>query len=406
MTEAREERDERAATGSTPAPGDDGRGRRGGGVRPPRSVQLVETYFRLAPVTVPLYALLCAVVVGAVFMLLTGANPLTAYAALARGAFGGVDALANSLARATPFIGASLAVAFAFKAGLFNIGAEGQLFIGAVTAAWVGTWASVAGLPGAVAAPLVLLAGGLGGLLWGAVPGVLKARTGAHEVITTIMLNNIAVRLTEWLVSSREPLLLLDPGSSAPQTAPIAGGARLPVIVPSSRLHAGFLLGVLLCALVWWVLQRTTYGFTINAVGLNADAARYAGMSVAWTVVSVMALSGAFAGVAGAAEVQGGRGLLAPGVFRGIGFDSISIALLARANPVAVVPAAFLWGALLSGAPTMQMSAGLSIDLVRVLQALILLFVAADAIVRTLFRIRAPRGAADQPQVIAKGWGA
>ena len=370
-------------------------------------LDLVESYFRLAPVTVPLYALLCAVVLGALFMLATGANPLVAYAALFDGAFGGLDAIANSLARATPFIGASLAVAFAFKAGLFNIGAEGQLFVGAVSAAWVGTWSSVQDLPGVLAAPLVLLAGVLGGLLWGGIPGVLKARTGAHEVITTIMLNNIAIRLTDWLVSSREPLLLLDPGSTSAQGRPIAAGARLPQLLGESRLHTGVLVGILLCALVWWLLERTRAGFTITAVGLNPDAARYAGMSVAWTIVGVMALSGAFAGAAGAAEVQGGRGLLAPGVFRGIGFDSISIALLARANPVAIVPAAFLWGALLSGAPDMQMSAGLSIDLVRVVQALILLFVAADAIVRTLFRIRAPRGGrgVEQPQVIAKGWG-
>ncbi|CAN5372359.1 ABC transporter permease [soil metagenome] len=375
----------------------------GGGGRG-RAHAAVEAYFRLAPVTVPLYAIAVAVVLGGLVILLAGANPVEAYSALFRGAFGSPQRIAGALARSTPFIGAALAVAFAFKAGLFNIGAEGQLLVGGLTAAWVGTFGWMAGLPAVVGIPVVLLAGVVGGALWGGIPGVLKARTGAHEVIVTIMLNAIALRMTEWLVASRAPVILLDESSSVPRTRPIAAGARMPDLFGS--VHLGLLVALVLCALVWFVLNRTTAGFEIRTVGINPNAARYAGMSVPGTIVLVMACSGALAGIAGAGEVSGGLGFLTPGGFVGFGFDAIAIALLARANPFAVIPAALLWGSLLAGAPLMQLEAGLSIDLVRIVQALIILFVAADAIVRYLFRIRAPRGEdVAEAAVFAKGWG-
>ena len=369
----------------------------------------IETYFRLAPVTVPIYAVLTAVVLGSLVMLLAGVNPVTAYAALFEGAFGSGEFIARSLARSTPYIVAALAVAFGFKAGLFNIGAEGQLLVGALTAAWVGTWGAVAGLPVVLAVLAVLLAGIAGGLVWGGIPGVLKARTGAHEVIVTIMLNAIALRLVDWVVTSRSPQMLLDTTASVPHSIPIAEAARMPRLVPGTALHVGFLIALVLCAVVWFVLQRTTFGFEIRTVGVSATAARYAGMSVNRTVILVMSVCGALAGIAGAGEVSGGEsGYLTPGGFLGIGFDSIAIALLARANPFAVIPAAILWGSLLAGAPTMQVRADVSLDIVRVVQALIILFVAADAIVRWLFRIRRARGADEVTHsgVFAKGWGA
>jgi general nucleoside transport system permease protein len=352
-----------------------------------------------------LCALLCAVAIGGVIMLLTGADPLHAYGALLRGALGSPERVAASLARATPFIGAALALAFAFRAGLFNIGAEGQLLIGALCAGWVGTWSGVQDLPTALGVPLVIATGALGGALYGGLPGVLKATTGAHEVIVTIMLNTIALRLLEWLIGSRDPALLIDLSASAPQSRPIAEGTRLPTLleVPGATLHAGILLAVLMCAVMWFVVDRTTTGFEIRTVGLSQTAATYAGMSVGRTWVLVMAVSGAFAGVAGAAEVSGAIGSIQPGFFRAIGFDAIAIALLARANPWAIIPAAVLWGSLLVGAPTMQREAELSIDLVRIVQALILLFVAGDLLIRRLFRIRA---ADDAPRAsLASGWG-
>ncbi len=344
---------------------------------------------RLQPVYVPLLATLVAVVLAGILILAVGTNPLEADWALLRGMFGSWDRVAASVARSTPFIGGALAVAFAFRAGLFNIGVEGQILIGATTAAWVGTFSWLADVPGPLMIPIVLLAGVLGGGLWGAVPGVLKAKTGAHEVIVTIMLNSVAVLLVRWLVGSTDPVVLRDPAASAAQTAPIAAAGRLPELVGSvPPLHLGFLVLVIICGVVWFVLTRTTFGFEVRTVGTNPNAARYAGMGVNRTIVLVMALSGGLAGLAGAGEVSGTSGYLSPGVFVAIGFDSIAIALLARANPFVIILTATLWGSLLSGAGLMQQETGLSIDAVRIFQALVLLLVAADVIVRSIFRIR------------------
>ena len=360
-----------------------------GGSGPGKAPELVRRYFDLQPVLVPICAILLAFAVGSVVILLVGENPLTAYWALLRGMAGSWDRVAASLGRSTPFIGAALAVAFAFRAGLFNIGVEGQLLVGATVAAWVGTWDAVADLPGPVAVLSVLVAGVVGGAVYGLIPGVLKVRTGAHEVITTIMLNSIAVLFVRWMVNSQDPLILRDTGASVPRTASLPDGARLPTFVDvEPPLHFGFVIMLCLCALVWFVLQRTARGFEIRMVGANPHAALYAGVGVNLVIVLVMGMSGSFAGLAGAGEISGTSGFLSPGVFVAVGFDSIAIALLARANPFAIVPAAILWGSMLAGAPLMQQETGLSIDIVRIVQALVLLFVAADVIVRTVFRMR------------------
>jgi ABC-type uncharacterized transport system permease subunit len=365
--------------------------RRGAPAGPPRSrlVDLLQRYFDLQPILVPVCAILLAFAVGSVIILLVGENPLTAYWALLRGMAGSWDRVAASLGRSTPFIGAALAVAFAFRAGLFNIGVEGQLLVGATFAAWLGTWGIVDDMPGPVAVAFVLAAGTLGGALYGLIPGVLKVRTGAHEVITTIMLNNIAVLVIRWMVNSQDPLILRDVTASVPRTASLPKVARLPEFVASSPpLHFSFIIMLGLCVFVWFVLQRTARGFEIRMVGANSHAAHYAGVGVSVVIVLVMTMSGAFAGLAGAGEIAGTSGFLSPGVFVAVGFDSIAIALLARANPFAIIPAAILWGSMLAGAPLMQQETGLSIDIVRIVQALVLLFVAADVIVRTAFRIR------------------
>jgi general nucleoside transport system permease protein len=372
-----------------------------------RMPRIVRRYFDLQPVLVPVCAILLALVVGAVIILLVGENPLTAYWALLRGMAGSWDRIAASLGRSTPFIGAALAVAFAFRAGLFNIGVEGQLLVGATIAAWVGTWGIVDDLPGPVAIPFVLVAGIVGGGFYGFIPGALKARTGAHEVITTIMLNSIAVLFVRWMVNSQDPLILRDPAASVPRTASLPDAARLPEFVDSQPpLHLSFLIMLGLCVFVSFVLQRTARGFEIRMVGANPHAARYSGVSVSVVIVLVMAMSGAFAGLAGAGEIAGTSGFLSPGVFVAVGFDSIAIALLARANPYAIIPAAILWGSMLAGAPLMQQETGLSIDIVRIVQALVLLFVAADVIVRTVFRIRRRVvGGFEEPRFGAE-WGA
>lgn len=361
---------------------------------------------RLQPVLVPVYAVIVALVVAGVVIALIGKNPIEAYWALLRGMFGSTDRVAASLGRSTPFIGSALAVAFAFKAGLFNIGAEGQLLVGATVAAWVGTFSALADLPGPILIPLILIAGVAGGGIWGGIPGVLKARTGAHEVIVTIMLNSIAVLFIRWMVGSQDPVILRDMSASVPRTATLPDGARLPELVGSEPpLHLGFVIMIGLCALVWFLLRRTTFGFEVRTVGTNPNAARYAGMGVNRTIIAVMAISGAFAGLAGSSEISGTSGFLSPGVFVAIGFDAIAIALLARANPFAIILTSILWGSMLSGAGLMQQEAGLSIDAVRIVQALVLLFVAADVIVRWVFRMHRNGAGGLAPTTMGTGWG-
>lgn len=379
------------------------------GRQPRRTGELVAALrrsFQLQSVLVPLYAIVLALVVAALVIVAVGSNPIEAYWALLRGMFGNADRIAASLGRSTPFIGAALAVAFAFRAGLFNIGAEGQLLVGATAAAWVGTLSWVADVPGWLAIPLVVAAGALGGAVWGGIPGLLKARTGAHEVITSIMLNSVAILYVRWMVNSQDPLILRDAAASVPRTAHLPADTRLPTVISTDPpMHLGFFLAIGLCALVWLILKRTTFGFEVRTVGTNVNAAKYAGIGVNRVIVGVMALSGAFAGLAGAAEVTGTTGYLSPGVFASIGFDAIAIALLARANPYAIILTSILWGSMLSGAGLMQQDSGLSIDAVRIVQALVLLFVAADAIVRTIFRVRRTGTTALDTTQVTSGWG-
>ena len=351
--------------------------------------RFIHEAWRLQPLYVSLYAVLLSFVVGGVLISIIGVNPFTAYWALLRGMVGGGSEIAGSVARSVPFMGSALALAFAFRAGLFNIGAEGQLLAGGITAAWVGALSWMADVPGIAANPRVLIAGTLGGMIWGGIPGVLRAKTGAHEVISTIMLNSLALFGVRWMVNSRDPVVLRDTGSTVPRTEPISNTSVLPELVGSHpRLHLGVLVMIGVCAVVAFVLRRTTFGFEVGTVGLNPHASHYAGISVNRVIVASMAVSGALAGLAAASEVSGTVGFFQPGTFFFMGFDGIAIALLARTNPLAIIAAALLWGSMLSGAPLMQQEADVSIDVVRIILALVLLFVAADAIVRYLFRVR------------------
>jgi simple sugar transport system permease protein len=342
-----------------------------------------------------------ALLVGAVVMLLAGRDPLLAYLALWEGALGSPRALGETLIWATPFLFTGLGVALAFRAGLFNVGAEGQLAVGATLAAWLGyALPALAGgaIPAVVHLPLVLLGGAIGGAVWGAIPGWLKARTGAHEVINTIMLNYVALLGVGYLLNG--PLRDPSPLNVIARTPEIALGARLPRLDADLRVHAGVLLALAAVAMVWWLLARTTLGFEIRTVGANPDAARYAGMSIGRTFVAAMGLSGLLAGLAGAVDVAGLHYRHELGFSVGYGFDAITVALLGRAHPLGVVPAALLLGALRNGAARMQFLAGVPPDLVTVLEGLILLFVSADVLVRRLYRLRA----AGQPLVLTRGW--
>jgi ABC-type uncharacterized transport system permease subunit len=339
-------------------------------------------------VLLPAISLLCGFAVAAVAVLLSGANPADAFTALFQGAFTNRNALPETLIATIPYVFLGLAVAVGFRAGLFNIGAEGQFYLGAVFGVFVGF--HLHGLPGIAHVSLALLAGMLGGLLWASIPGLLKARFGAHEVITTIMLNYVAFLLTDWLINNRGPMA--DVHASAPKTPYIDAAAQLPVLLSGTRLHLGLVLAILAVPVVWFLLERTTTGFRIRAVGLNASAARAAGISVARTLVTVMGISGALAGLAGADEILGVSHFMPAAFSAGYGFDSIAVALLARSNPWAIVPAAFLFGAMRSGAGFMQLQTQVSADLISIVQATVIMFVAAPLLVRWIFRLqRTPR---------------
>jgi simple sugar transport system permease protein len=351
----------------------------------------------LLDLAVPLLAIITALAIGALIIFLSGASVVAAYSGLFMGALGSPKAFAATLVEATPYILGGLAVALGFKCGLFNIGVEGQIAMGSMAAAVAGF--AITGLPAVLHLPIAIAIGILGGAAWGAIPGYLRAKTGAHEVITTIMFNYIAIRLTDYLI--KEPFR--DTGSSAPRTPFIQPTAELPYLFGADyRLHAGFILAILAAAGVWWLLSKTTIGFEIRTVGANPDAAQYAGMSITRNFVLAMALSGGLAGLAGASQVLGLEHNLKAAFSAGYGFDSIAIALLARSNPLGIVPAAIFWGALRNGAGLMQLQSGISINLINIVQALVITFVAAPQIVRWIYRLKEGGGV---QTIFTRGWG-
>ena len=336
-------------------------------------------------VFLPVVSLALGFLVAGVAVFASGASPVDAYVALFQGAFTNHDAFSETLLATVPYIFLGLALALGFRAGLFNIGADGQFYLGAVFAVAAGT--NLGGLPGFLQLPVSLLAGVVGGMLWGAVPGILKARFGAHEVIVTIMMNYVAYALTSWLVNGGP---LVDPRHpNIPRTAPIDPGAMIPILWSGTRLHWGLVLALLCVPAVWFLIERTTVGFRIRTVGMNPDAARAAGISVPLTLALTMGMSGALAGLAGGDEILGLQHYLPSSFSIGYGFDAIAVALLARSNPWAIIPSAFLFGAMRNGAGFMQLQTQVSSDLISIIQATVIMFVAAPLLVRWLFRLRA-----------------
>lgn len=429
----------------------------------------------LDAISMPGLATLLAFLGGALIIWITSGSlgtVLAAYEGMLNGAFFKTRGFSETLVATIPYVFLGLALALGFKAGLFNIGVEGQFFIGSVSAAWAG--AAFAGLPAIILLPLVLLAGAIGGAIWAAIPGFLKAKTGAHEVINTIMMNYIAFRLVEFLVSKP----LRNPRSSGVQTVRVSPEAELwsmwqvperlsdplnalavaiifgllgmmvarwflsrprfryfrcrslpalaigivvgaiaffavPALVNAwwplndraDRLHIGLFLALAAAGVVWWLLFRTTLGFEMRTVGANPDAAKYAGISITRNIVVTMALSGALAGIAGTTEVLGVTICRCLPLFfvSGYGFDSIALALLAKNNPFGILLGAFIFGAMRNGADLMELNSGVSKYIISLIQALVLLFVAAPAMVRFLLHMR---GAAkpEEQATLTRGW--
>jgi len=388
-------------------------------------------------ITIPLLAILSGIIIGAILIAATSTSVYaafgqsfgkgittafseigSAYASLFTGSIGdpvrifsalfsgdkeqiykAINPFLESLVQATPYIFAGLAVALAFRAGLFNIGVEGQLFIGAACATFVGY--AVKGLPVYIHMPLAFIAGGLGGALWGFIPGFLKATTGGHEVINTIMMNYIAFRLTEWLLSGP----MTRPGSGGMPISPlIEESAQIPQFFPSPiRFHLGFFFALGFAWLIWWLLFKTKWGLNMRTVGTNPRAAKYAGLSVAKTTMIGMAISGGLAGLAGAIQILAVNRSMALGLSSGYGFDSIALALIGNNHPVGVVLASILFGTLRNGATRMMVVSRIPIDIVDVLQAIILMLVAAPAIIRTIYRLKEPKE--EETTVFVSGWG-
>jgi simple sugar transport system permease protein len=355
-------------------------------------------------IAVPVGAILLAFVVGAVVLVLSSplvvgsfdiTLPFRAYWALIQGSIGSINAIIDTLVNATPLILVALGVGLGFKAGLFNIGGQGQFLVGALAAAAAG--ASLATSDPIVAVPLSLLAGVIAGAIYGFIPGFLKAYTGAHEVVTTIMLNYIAYNIVGWAIAGP----LRAQGASFARS-PDVGNAALPVIFGTTghELNLGIIFPVVAVPLIWWLLFRSTIGFEIRTVGANPDAARYAGMKPRRIVVFAMSLAGLLAGLAGAIEILGREKYMAASYSTNIGFEAITVALLGRAHPFGIVFGGLLLGGMHAGSSFMQSQAGIPPQLIDLLQGIILFFLAADVIVRRIFRIKQSGGTVDELQTV------
>ncbi|MDI3529374.1 MAG: ral nucleoside transport system permease protein [Thermoanaerobacter sp.] len=329
---------------------------------------------------IPVAAVLIAIIVGSIIMLITGFNPTTAYISLFIGAFGSVNNIANTLAAAVPLILTGLGVAISFKAGLFNIGAEGQYWIGAIVGVWVGY--SFTGLPWYIHIPFALIAAMIAGGLWaGLIPGLAKAYTGANEVITTMMMSHIAIYFSHFLLQFGP---MMEKGGTIPQSPRIKESAVIPFLIKNTQLSYGIFIALAAAIFVYWLMFKTTWGFEMRAVGYNQRAARYAGMNVPLNMVFSLGLSGAFAGLAGAVQMLGVQHRLYDSFTAGYGYTAIVVALLANNNPIGVIFAAILFAALDTSSQYMQLNAQVPGQMADVITGLIVFFVAAHRVAEVI----------------------
>ncbi len=320
----------------------------------------------------PILAILSSLLLGALILLLAGYDVGAVFYAIYSATFRNLFSFAGTINRSSPLLFVGLAVAIAFRGNVFNIGAEGQLLMGAVFATLTGI--AFTALPAFILIPLIILSGAVGGALWAFIPGYLKAKFEVSEVITTIMFNYIALNFFGYLV--RGPIK--DSAQAEPQSIPIAVQGFLPALIPGTRLHLGFLLGIVLAVGVYAMLHKTYMGFELRAVGHNRDAARCGGIPVARTMVGTMLLSGALAGIGGAVELADVHYLI-EGISPGHGYTGISVAVLANSNPLGIILSSLLFGALSAGGTTMQRMAGVSASFVGIFQGIIIVAIALAA---------------------------
>ena len=334
---------------------------------------------RVVNLIVPIVSIILGLLVGAVVMLLSGHDPIAGYAALWNGIFGSSYSVGETIRQISPYILAGLAVAFAFRTGLFNIGVEGQLMVGWFAAAYVGMAFE---LPKVIHLPLALLAAAAAGALWGLIPGILKARLHVHEVIVTIMMNYIALHTVNALIKT------ISDGGYKTEKIHATASLRsdfLSNLTDYSTLHYGILVALAMVVLMWFLLEKTKMGYELKSVGFNEHASQYAGMNVKKNIVLAMVISGAFAGLGGAMEALGTFGnVVSRSAFTGIGFDGIAVALLGANTPLGVIFGASLFGSLKYGAGNMPNEAGVPIEIVSIVIALIIFFVASGYIIRVL----------------------
>jgi ABC-type uncharacterized transport system permease subunit len=311
-----------------------------------------------------------AFMLGGLVILAIGADPIVAYASLLQAAFGDINGVAETMVKACPLMLAGLGIAMAYRAKFWNIGAEGQIYAGGILAAVIGI--HLAGLPRVFLLPGTLLAGMLGGTLWGFIPGLLKARLKVNEVITTLMMNYIIIQLTAYLVTGP----MRDTSSGITISPQLDQAAWLPIIIPKTRFHLGILLAIGSAFLMSWLIYKTVLGFQVRAVGEQSRTARFAGIPVERTIIWTMIISGALAGLAGGIEVSGVQHRLVEAFSPGYGYLAIAVALLANLEPIGVILSSILFAALLNGADAMQRAAAVPIPVIYVIEGIVVLFIA------------------------------
>ncbi|MEW6621522.1 MAG: ABC transporter permease [Bacillota bacterium] len=331
---------------------------------------------------IPLISIVLSILIGGLIIMGMGINPILAYTSLLEGAIGSKNAIAETLVKTTPLILTGLCFAFAFRCGLINIGAEGQLYMGAFLSVVAGIY--LVGLPGYIHIPLALFAGFLGGGLWGLLTGWLKVRFGANEIITTVMFNYLAIYWVSFLVSGP----LKEPPGNFPHSAQVALTAQLPRILEGTRLHLGLLVALLAVLLYYIFLWRTSRGYEVRVVGQNLNAAKYAGMTPEINIMLIMFIAGGMGGLAGANEILGIQKRLLETLSPGYGFDGIAVALLGLNSPIGIVLGAVLFGMLRSGGNMMQMSAGVPIAIIYVVQAMVIIFVVSGQMIKPANRTK------------------